>query len=293
MTKKIIKILLIILVIGLIYYLITLTFSGYNNRVKGIFTLNYKHSSELILNEKYEENFNSIIIKAEAADIYIKNSEDNLTHVKIYGEKDNTTVKTNNNLEITNKIAKCIGFCINREVSIIELYIPSNYDKKITIKSNFGNIKVEDFKDLTLTIDIDAGNIEVGNIKEGNIKTNAGNIDVASSKTLTVKDNAGNIKVDKVDDITATNNAGNITINEVNNYLKIQDDAGEIKINTLNINKNSSIKNNMGNVKIGKTNDIYIDGTVNLGNMKINNNNKDSNITLTIKCDLGDIKINN
>ena len=61
----------------------------------------------------------------------------------------------------------------------------------------------------------------------------------------------------------------------------------------MTINKDSSIKNNLGSIKIGSTNEIYIEAKTDLGDVKVNNNYKKSDITLNLKNNCGDIKVNN
>lgn len=46
-------------------------------------------------------------------------------------------------------------------------------------------------------------------------------------------------------------------------------------------------------MKIGETNDIYIDAKTDLGEVKVNRNNRYSEITLEIENDCGDIKVEN
>ena len=63
-------------------------------------------------------------------------------------------------------------------------------------------------------------------------------------------------------------------------------DCGNAEIDTLSINENSNIEVDLGNIEIGSTNDIYIDASVDLGKTNINNNNRNSSVTLKVKCDL-------
>lgn len=49
----------------------------------------------------------------------------------------------------------------------------------------------------------------------------------------------------------------------------------------------------MGDVKIEEKNDIYVDAKVDLGDCKIGNNNRHSEITLKVDMSCGDIKIAN
>ena len=80
---------------------------------------------------------------------------------------------------------------------------------------------------------------------------------------------------------------------DVNNYLNLTNDSGDIKINNVNLNKNSIIKDEYGDIEINNTNQIYIDAKTDLGDTKINNNFHKSDITLKIENECGDITVNN
>ena len=66
-----------------------------------------------------------------------------------------------------------------------------------------------------------------------------------------------------------------------------------MKIKNIELKENSKIKNDLGDVKIGNTNDIYIDANVDLGEYKINKNNRYAESTLKIDVNCGDIKVEN
>ena len=66
-----------------------------------------------------------------------------------------------------------------------------------------------------------------------------------------------------------------------------------IKIDKVQIAEDSYIKSDYGDVRIKETNDIYIDAKTDLGDVKINTNNRHSEITLKIEGDCGDIKVEN
>ena len=73
----------------------------------------------------------------------------------------------------------------------------------------------------------------------------------------------------------------------------MENDCGDIEVNNINLNKNSYIKDEYGDIKIGNTNELYIDAKTNLGKVKIKNNYHKSDITLKIENDCGDIEVNN
>ena len=278
--------------------LITLSLIGLMTIViknKTIFNINgfTQRIEELQIDESYKNTFNEINIKTDAADIEIKTSENEDIYLKIYSEKNYAKAinkETELNIEVNQK--KCGVFCINNKISKVELYIPENYEKEINIKNNYGDIKIDSFKNLNLNIEEDAGGINLEKANIVDIKNNCGDIKINEINKGTINESTGDIEINKVNNINIKNNYGDTKINEINEYLKIDADAGDVKINTLNITKNSNIEINAGDIKINQTNDIYIDATTDLGETKINNNNDKAEITLKIENNLGDIKVN-
>ena len=78
--------------------------------------------------------------------------------------------------------------------------------------------------------------------------------------------------------------------NDPNKYFSCDKIIGQ-KIEDVQIKENSSIKSDLGDVKIDKINDIYVDAETDLGEVEVENNNRKSEIILEIECDCGDIKI--
>ena len=294
MTNKKAIILLITIMSLLIFALIGLMIFVMNNKFnikfRGIFS---QRIEELQIEETYKNNYEKININTDAADVYIKQSEDEDIHVKVYSEKEKSRVIDNEielNIEVEQK--KCVGICINNKVSKVELYIPKDYEKAIKIDNKYGDIEIASFEKLNLEIKEDAGDIKIGSSNIVNINNNYGDIEIGTIKEGTIKEAAGDIKINKVNSIDIKNNFGDTKITEVNEYLKLDADAGDIKINILNITKDSFIETNAGDVRIEKANDIYVDAETDVGSAKINNNNRNSEITLKIENNVGDIKVN-
>ena len=97
----------------------------------------------------------------------------------------------------------------------------------------------------------------------------------------------------KIKNALLKSSCGNIKINEVLNKCDIDNNCGNIKIGTMNIQENSKIKADLGNIEINNTNNIFIDADVDLGKIKINKNDKNSDIILKVECDCGNVTINN
>ena len=257
---------------------------------------NYKVMEELIIDEVYENHYRNINIDADASDIEFIVSETNEVRVKIYGKKENNRIEDNNDsLKIVSKEKVCKGLCfnINVKVSKVEVYLPENYNGKINIVNKYGDINIANFKDAEINIDEDCGDVKIDKANIINVNNNYGDIDINEANSINIEEDCGDVKVGTVSDAVIKNSYGDIKISKVNNYLNIENDCGDIKIDTINLQESSYIQDNLGDIEIGKTNEIYIDASTDLGKVKVNNNYNKSDITLKIENDCGDIKVNN
>lgn len=258
MKNNIIKISMIILLTIIAICLIAFMINVINNQngFRGFFK-SYKTSEELVINENYDNNFEKISIDSKASNIYVYSTEENEIKIKYYGVKDEASISTENNVLKVSTFENNKFF--NTKVSKTEIYVPKTYDKLIEIKNNYGNVEIGEFENSTISIEEDYGNVKVENAK----------------------------------DITIQNNYGDIVIDNVEYSLQIEDNCGDVEIKNINLKEDSYIKNNLGDIKILNTNEIYFDAKTNLGDTKINNNYNKSEITLKIQNDCGDIEINN
>lgn len=210
----------------------------------------------------YENQFNledikNIKIKEDAGDIIIKEASNEYIQVVLYGDnKEDAKVNLDNgnlNVDNTHKRKGIFGGTKND----IIIYIPSSYSNEIKVKNGYGNCEITDLENATINLDCDAGDVKIGKVKEAIIKCGYGNIEV----------------------------------NEILNKCDIKADCGNIEINQISIQENSVIEANLGNIDINNTNDIYIEANVNLGKNNINYNHRNSNITLKIDCNCGNVNV--
>lgn len=253
-------ILLSIIIFFLVMFLVTYLNGGVNFR-NGFINLGSKNTKIVYDKEFKMEDIKNIEIKQDAGDIIFKEATNDYIQVVLYGENENDVqVDFNNgklNIDYTHKRHfALINFGGTKNDIII--YIPSNYSNEIKINNNYGKCEMTDLKDATVNIDCDCGDVKIGAIRNAKVKCDCGNIE----------------------------------IKEISNKCDIKADCGNIKIDTISIKENSTIKADLGNVDINKTNDIYIDADVDLGKTNIAKNNRNSQITLQIDCDCGNIKIN-
>lgn len=286
----IITLITILIIIGISLTILTAKLINGNFKFK-MFT---KISDELILDETYEEYFSKVEINTDMSNIHVMESNDNKFKVVIYGDKDRTNVDTSNNkLDIETTTKKCFGICFNQMSAKVEVYIPADFDKELIIKNKYGDIEIGNLSNAKVDVTADCGDIDIDSVNYTNIKNSYGNIKLNRANTATIDESCGDIEIGEVESIVVQNNYGDINIDEVEEYIEAIESCGNIKIGSLNLIKNSSIKNNLGDIKIDSTSEIYIDASVDLGDIKINNNYRESSIVLKIENDCGDIKINN
>lgn len=251
-------ILLSILVFGLVMFLV-LALNGNLSFGMGLMG-NSRRNKNIIFDNTYALNeIDEIEILLAAGDVNFEKSTDERVRVVICG-KNSEDVKVDLNsskLKIDYSQYKRAIFGFNLDINDITVYIPDSFENKIAINNDYGNCKVCDLENATIEIDADCGNIEIGKIKTANLKCDYGNIEVEN----------------------------------VLNKCDIKANCGNVKIKSLEIKENSHIRCDLGDVKIGSAKDVYIDAKVDLGDVKIPNNNRHADVTLNVQVDCGNIKV--
>lgn len=250
-------ILLSIIIFGLVYFLIMCLNGNFSFMNMGMFG---RKSTNIMFDEVYEE---SLIDKLEiiqtAGDIELKESTDGNIRIVAYGEDSNKLKVTleNNELKIDYSAYGNKTFFFNSYTNDIIVYIPKEYSKEINIDSEYGDCKIFDLENATMTINQACGDVELGKVKN----------------------------------ITVTNNLGDVKISSVLNKCNIESNCGDVKISDVQINEDSFIALDLGDVKIANINDIFVDAKTGLGDTKVSSSNRYSEITLKIKNSCGDIKV--
>lgn len=294
------KRLTILLIVSLVIICLSLTsfmffiINGNFNIFNFHLNIGSSESKELVFDETYAKLFNEINIKTEYSNIYIKTSKDDEVRVLVYSDEDDIdVVEDNNNLNIAVKKKKCTGFCFNRDISKVEIYVPKDFDKSLVVVNNYGDIEIDNLQKANIKTKSDCGDILILGANNASIDNDYGDIELGTVLNANIKQSAGKTKIDKVDYITVESSYGDIEIDYVGAFLNLSADCGDIKINEINLIKDSKIVNNLGSIKIGNTNEIYFDAKTDLGDIDINDNFPKSDITLRLENDCGDIKISN
>ena len=261
MKNKGLIIFLIVLCSILVVGLCSLLFIGLKNGFN--FKFGSSVSTQIVVDNEYDSVFDTINIYSDAADIKLLNSDTNKTRVVIYGEKDKNTVEVSDNtLNIVSKNSKCKFLCFNMKMSKVEIYVPNSIDsafKYINIENKYGDVTIEKF----------------------------------GGYVIDIKSNYGDTTIDTCSKLKLVSNYGDIKIEEVYGSFDIEENFGDVRIEKAILSSNSEIENDFGDVSINDTNEIYIDAKTSFGDVDINNNYKDSDVTLKIRNSFGDIKISN
>lgn len=254
--------LLVIIVAGLITFLV-LCLNGNIDLKNGFLHFGANKSENLIYENTYNlDDIQLINVKQNAGDIIFENINENNIRVEVYGENESDVeVSLTNNELYVNYVGnnnRVWIFNFGGTYGDVKIYVPSSYSKQIKINNDAGEVKIKNLENAEADIDCDAGNVEIDRIKNATIKCDAGNVE----------------------------------IDYILNKCNIKVDAGNLRINNVQLAEDSTIKANMGNVKIKNAKDTHIVGHVNLGHCRINENNRNSSVTLRIDADMGNIDVN-
>ena len=233
----------------------------------GVQTINiFDHiDGDLIFDKTYDlDGKENINIRTVAANVIIKENNENNIKVAIYG-KEGLEINANEdekNLLIDFKDQDenhVFAMGINDFTNKMVIYLPRNYANSINIDTKYGNIDIGlDLNNTSLEIDSEYGNIDMKYIKNAKVECEF----------------------------------GNIQIEKVLNKIDLKTNYGNIMIEELDINEDSNIVTEYGNIEITKTSDIRIDTDVKFGEAKVKNSKQDADVTLNIASQMGFIEVN-
>lgn len=128
-----------------------------------------------------------------------------------------------------------VGFNFVNVDLIVEL--PDRLLDSVELKSNSGNIEVEQLKATTAVIETGSGNI---------------NIEKLSTGTPTIQSKSGNIKVEnyKSEQVTVQSNSGNITMDDGTGRVDGETRSGNIRMETDELLQDVTLRSGSGNVRI-------------------------------------------
>ena len=274
-----------------------IAFLGNNNFKNFSFNFQFEENQNLVFEKEYGNDYSSINVVTRASDVkYLKSENENVL-VRIYGENDE-------GISVEDKDGKLVVYYQQEEKKSyftgfnvksprVEVYVPSNFSGKFDVNAHAGDVKIGSFKNVDATIKCDVGDVKATRVNSLDVTSKTGDVKVGSANDVVVKGKVGDIKIDTVNHAVLDNKTGDVKIENVLSDVKITGDVGDVKINKMNLENDSNISINTGDIYIEDTNEIYFDTKTNVGDVKINNNYRDAKIVIKLKTNIGDIKVNN
>ena len=255
----------------LLTIILVLLLSG---RIKG-----FKLIKAKLIDSKEYEIVERIKLEIDNGDIKIKESNSNNIKIEFYSNNlNNYEVRLEDNVlkaSLSNKKKNFINRIFSFGTSKIVIYLPSDYTGQVTTKNSVGDIKVENFKNLDFNCKLGVGDLRIDTVNNSNI-------------TLDV----GDLRINNVNVINADVKTGDVRIENINESLNIKTKTGDIRLKNVNILSDSYIDLAIGDVRINNINNVYVDASNKVGDIKVNNNSRMSEHVLTIKANIGEIKVN-
>lgn len=261
---------LILLLLGFMISVILgwIPFRGFN------FT-SYKVSERLAYEEIYDTNFQKIKVDATLGNIEVLPSSDEKIHILIYSDSDLFQIEdTKSDLSITFTEEEGFHFFIPSTKDLVQIYVPATTNSLFTLISDCGDVTVDDFS--TAKFEVTA---------------NMGDISIDSAKEISVDNDMGDISIGNVCNLKVTQDMGDLEVDTISSKLSIENDMGKVLLKNISLDYDSKIIVNLGDVEIEKISNVYIDATVDLGDIDIANNDRSAPYVLTIQGDMGDITV--
>ncbi|MCR4581284.1 MAG: DUF4097 domain-containing protein, partial [Bacilli bacterium] len=230
---------------------------------------------------------------SNVADIFIEHSADDKVLVELYSDnaEDYYVKEANGNLEVKlDDKNQVFGFLTTKSKIVIKL--PKEYDKNIKVEVKTSDVKIADYENATLEIEDKTGDIEGGNVKSLKANITTGDIKMGNLTSINASLTTGDVNVDSCVDCNITSKTGDIKIDKVNNKVEIKVTTGDIRISNVNVAENSFIETTTGDVRVDTLTGAYVEATSKTGDIKVNNNDRKSELEIKISTKTGDINVN-
>ena len=270
-----------------------------NNFEWGSFELGLDFTEPKLLDSVFYENaeVEQLYIDSKALDVYIEESSDDKYSLEVYANNknldysfDNTDKKVTFKAHNNKGASIVLGF--NTHGKIVVRIPKENNLSTFMIDAKVGDIKVKSLENLEGKIKNTVGDLTIEKVKNMNIELGTGDIKINDIDTTEIKHSTGDIDIDNVSTLTINSSTGDININYVDWMFQITSKTGDVRINKTLVQKDSFIDHKTGDIKIKEITGAYVEATSNIGDVKVNNNDRYAEHTLTIKNKTGDIRIN-
>ena len=277
---------LLIFVVGIMVFL----FKGDINL--GKFVIAFGESKTLV-DEKEITNIKKLNIESNIADVLVETREDqSFIKVELYSDHADEfeITEKEDEIKVVLKDNKIIMF--GNKGSRVKIYVPTTYDKDIKVVNRTGDIKIDELSNSDLDLKLTTGDIEVKEARNIIATLTTGDVEINKVINANITATTGDIDVNNANIVKVKLTTGDITVGKVNGSLNLTSTTGDIEVNTANLKVNSNIKSGTGDVEIKNTTGCYIDAKTNIGDTRVDNNDRKSDVVLTITSRVGDIRVN-
>ena len=255
-------------------------------------SFNFNTYSENLVESKEVSDVASLNVDSQNVDVLFEKSNDDKVYIELYSENnvDHSidVVDSKVNVKFYDKEV----FRFFKKNSRILIKLPENYENELVINSTTGDIKFQSFEKLSPIIKLGTGDIKADKLNEVEITSTTGDIKISELNAINCKTVTGDVKINRVNIANIHGTTGDVKIQEINYSSDITLTTGNVKITKFDVKENSSINLTTGDVKIESHSGAYIETTNNVGDVKLNNNDRTLEKTLKISVRTGDIKVN-
>lgn len=236
--------------------------------------VNYKVSNHLAYEEIYDRNIQSIEVDSTLGDIEILPSNDDNIHLSIYSDDCLFKVNDSNSSLVVKFQEEGFHFQLLRTKDLVRLYVPEDCDILFELASDSGDVEVMDFSNASFDISVDMGEVAIG-----------------SCDTLDIESDMGDVRIGTVRELDAVLDLGNLEVTSIAERLSIEADMGKVSLDEVHLLSDSTITLSLGDLDIKQLSNAYVDAKTDLGDIDVENNDRNAPYTLTIKNDMGDVTI--
>lgn len=236
--------------------------------------VNYKVSNHLAYEEIYDRNIQSIEVDSTLGDIEILPSNDDNIHLSIYSDDCLFKVNDSNSSLVVKFQEEGFHFQLLRTKDLVRLYVPEDCDILFELASDSGGVEVMDFSNASFDISVDMGEVAIG-----------------SCDTLDIESDMGDVRIGTVRELDAVLDLGNLEVTSIAERLSIEADMGKVSLDEVHLLSDSTITLSLGDLDIKQLSNAYVDAKTDLGDIDVENNDRNAPYTLTIKNDMGDVTI--
>ena len=175
----------------------------------------------------------------------------------------------------------------------------ANVTEKVSIDSEMGNVSIEKLnlvKDSKIILSL--GDLEITSITNAYVDatTDLGDIEIKNNNreaayVLTVESDMGDVRIGTVRELDAVLDLGNLEVTSITESLSIEADMGKVSLDEVHLLSDSTITLSLGDLDIKRLSNAYVDAKTDLGDIDVENNDRNAPYTLTIKNDMGDVTI--